>query len=254
LLLAAVVTACDDDDTLTGPASFRVVLEVVDPNGRPVPGLELGMAPDTPWYMDGTTRAQSALVAADQLQQPFPNPFFPAITILIQLDMTSEVSLTVEDVEGATLRTLVDGQMESGKQTFVWDGRDASGEKMPSGVYTAHLVVRSLGSEAVRLDDSRRMLLAVFTADQKKVGTTDSMGRIVLEDKRLFPFLYDIPDLPAMDENGAMIGSIALGPTVRFYLTDPETGITRRYDRDVFGSSTLSFIWSPPPETKKPLT
>ena len=156
LLLAAVVTACDDDDTLTGPASFRVVLEVVDPNGRPVPGLELGMAPDTPWYMDGTTQAQSALVAADQLQQPFPNPFFPAITISIQLDMTSEVSLTVEDVEGATLRTLVDGQMESGKQTFVWDGRDASGEKMPSGVYTAHLVVRSLGSEAVRLDDSRR--------------------------------------------------------------------------------------------------
>lgn len=250
LILVGVFSACDDDDAVTGPRSFRVTLEVTDSDGQPVPGLELGMAPDLPWYLDGTSRLHSASSAADELRQPYPNPFFPAIRIPFQLDVTSQVSLTVEDVEGTAVRALVDGQIESGERVVAWDGRDDSGTTMPSGVYTAHLVVRDLESETVRLEDSRLMLLVVFTADQVKIGTTDLRGRIVLEDKRLFPFLYDIPDIPAMDEAGQMIGTIKLGPTVRFYFTDPGTGFTRRYDRDVAGPTTLSFVWNPPPEAK----
>lgn len=250
LILAGVVSACGNDDAVTGPQLFRVTLKVTDPDGQPVPGLELGMAPDTPWYMDGTSRVHNAPTAAEQLQQPFPNPFAGAARIPFRLEMTSQVSLTVEDVEGTAVCALVEGPIESGLRVAAWDGRDDSGAMMPSGVYTAHLVVRGLDGETVRLDDIRRMLLAVFTADQKKVGTTDLSGRIVLQDKRLFPFLYDVPDIPAMDETGEMIGTIRLGSTIRFYFTDPATGFTRRYDRDVARPATLSFVWNPPPGTK----
>lgn len=244
LILTGVVTACGDENTATGPRSFRVTLEVTDPDGRAVSGLELGMAPDTPWYVDGRVRPFGASAVADQLQQPFPSPS-TMFSIPFRLDVTSRISLTIEDVEETTVRRLVDGQVESGAQTAVWDGRDDAGALMPSGVYTAHLVARDLGSETVRLNDSRRVLLAVF--DRMTVGTTDQRGRIVLEEKRLFPFLYDVPDMPAVDENGATVGTISLGSTVRFYFTDPASGFTRRYDRDVAGPATLSFVWSPPP-------
>jgi hypothetical protein len=247
LILTGIVSACSDTDTVTGPRPFHVVLEVTDPDGRSVPGLELGMAPDTPWYVDGTSRRDSAFAPAEQLLQPYPNPS-NGFRIPFSLDATSRVALTVEDIEGVTVRALVDGQMEAGARTAFWDGHGDSGALMPSGVYTAHLVVRDLDTETVLLDDSRRMLLAVF--DQMKLGPTDPKGRIVLEDKKLFPFLYDVPDMPAVDANGAVVGAIKLGPTVRFYFTDPSTGTIRRYDRDVAGSATLSFVWNPPPVAK----
>jgi len=242
VVLAGIVSACNDDRTVTGPRPFRVTLEVTDPDGHAVPGLELGMAPDTQWY--GDNRPQSASAAAEQLLQPFPNPSNGCL-IPFSLDATSQVSLTVVDIEGTTVRTLVDEQVESGQRMAFWNGNDDSGALMPSGVYTARLVVRDLESGTVRLDDTRRMLLAVF--DQMTLGPTDSRGRIVLDDKRLFPFLYDVPDMPAVDEKGQVVGTVSLGPTVRFYFTDPATGVIRRYDRDVTGQTTLSFVWNPPP-------
>lgn len=244
LILAGVVTACNDHDTVVAPPSFQVVLEVTNADGRPVPGLELGMAPDTPYYLDGTSRFHSAAPAEEQLKRPFPNPS-SGIEIPFHLDVTSQVSLIVEDIEGNAVRTLLDGQMDSGERIAFWNGHDDSGALSPSGVYTAHLVVRDPDSQAVRLDDSQPMLLAVF--DQMKLGPTDAKGRIVLRDKRLLPFLYDIPDMPATDATGAIVGTISLSPTVRFYFTDPGTGYIRRYDRNVEGPATLSFVWNPPP-------
>ena len=87
----------------------------------------------------------------------------------------------------------------------------------------------------------------VVTPTPFSVGTTDADGRITLDDRRLFPYLYDLPDFPATSEDGETIGTISLTSTVRFYLRDPDTGAMKRFDREVTGSTNPSFTWDPVP-------
>ena len=45
------------------------------------------------------------------------------------------VSLRVFDVSGRLVRTLVDGPVEAGQHTIVFDGRSATGRSLASGIY-----------------------------------------------------------------------------------------------------------------------
>ncbi len=79
------------------------------------------------------------LPAAPQLGQPYPNPFNPSTAIPVTLVAGGEVALHVLDVAGRRLRTLQDGHLSAGSHHFHWDGRDASGRTVGSGVYLAQL-------------------------------------------------------------------------------------------------------------------
>jgi hypothetical protein len=69
------------------------------------------------------------------LYQNTPNPFNPTTTISFSLPDRSKATLCIYDVEGRRIRTLVDEVMKEGHQERVWDGRDASGNQVGSGVY-----------------------------------------------------------------------------------------------------------------------
>ena len=47
--------------------------------------------------------------------------------------------LAVHDVSGALVRMLVAGFVDAGEREIAWDGRDADGRRMASGVYLATL-------------------------------------------------------------------------------------------------------------------
>ena len=79
--------------------------------------------------------ATSAPPARVELTQNQPNPFNPTTTIAFGLPAASAVQLDVFDVRGRALRRLVDGDRGAGRHTAVWDGRDAGGHAVPSGVY-----------------------------------------------------------------------------------------------------------------------
>jgi hypothetical protein len=67
-----------------------------------------------------------------------PNPFNPSTEIAYGVPAEGEVSrlrLQVYDVRGRLVRTLVDGLPAPGRSRAVWDGRDAAGLVVPSGVY-----------------------------------------------------------------------------------------------------------------------
>ncbi len=72
---------------------------------------------------------------AYQLTQNTPNPFAAATTISYQLPKASEVSLKIYDATGRVVRTLVDESRKAGYYTAYWDGRDAQGVEVPTGVY-----------------------------------------------------------------------------------------------------------------------
>ena len=64
-----------------------------------------------------------------------PNPFNPATTINFQMPRSGEVALRVYDPAGRLVRTLVAGRLEAGSHSAPWDGTDAGGRAVGSGVY-----------------------------------------------------------------------------------------------------------------------
>ncbi|MCK5619503.1 MAG: T9SS type A sorting domain-containing protein, partial [Candidatus Krumholzibacteria bacterium] len=70
-----------------------------------------------------------------QLLGNHPNPFNPTTTISFTLAETIHANLTIYDVEGRLVRSLVDRRMGDGLHKVVWDGRDARGALVSSGVY-----------------------------------------------------------------------------------------------------------------------
>ncbi len=68
-----------------------------------------------------------------------PNPFNPTAILSFELERSDQVSLEVHDVMGRRVTTLPLGQLESGPHQFRWDGRDAGGANLASGVYFMRL-------------------------------------------------------------------------------------------------------------------
>ena len=75
------------------------------------------------------------LPGAFRLDGNFPNPFNPQTTISFALPQAEQVHLAVYDVEGRLVRTLVSGQRPAGVHDVTWNGRDASGRGVASGMY-----------------------------------------------------------------------------------------------------------------------
>jgi hypothetical protein len=76
-----------------------------------------------------------ALPAVCALTNIWPNPFNPQTTVEFDLAADLPVRLTIHDVRGVCVRTLVDAQLPRGRQTVVWDGRDNGGQSVASGIY-----------------------------------------------------------------------------------------------------------------------
>jgi len=85
----------------------------------------------------GTVTAVAGDVAPKQtaLFQNVPNPFNPSTTIRYNLAQTGRVELRVYSARGALVRTLVDGVEASGAKSAKWNGLDARGVRVASGVY-----------------------------------------------------------------------------------------------------------------------
>ena len=69
------------------------------------------------------------------LDQNYPNPFNPSTTIRFQLPEASNVRLSVHDLLGREVTTLVSQPMSAGAHEVSWNGRDAAGRLVATGVY-----------------------------------------------------------------------------------------------------------------------
>jgi hypothetical protein len=92
------------------------------------------------------------------LSQNVPNPFNPSTTIRFDLPEESQVRLAVYDAHGRQVVELVSGTRPAGRYQEVWQGRDASGRTVSSGVYFAHIEAASVTGTG-KLSSTRKMLL-----------------------------------------------------------------------------------------------
>ncbi|MDZ7361664.1 MAG: PQQ-dependent sugar dehydrogenase [candidate division KSB1 bacterium] len=98
-----------------------------------------------------------------QLAQNYPNPFGqdafslalgnPTTVIEYTLTQNVSVELCIYNVQGQLVRTLVRQDQSAGKQIIRWDGRDDTGQALPSGAYLYRL---KIGNEFVK---TKRLLL-----------------------------------------------------------------------------------------------
>jgi len=86
------------------------------------------------------TAAGDTPIASTRLGQNIPNPFNPTTTIRFTLASSERVTISVYDATGSHVRTLIDEVRPAGENDVQWDGRDARGASMGSGVYFYRLV------------------------------------------------------------------------------------------------------------------
>lgn len=77
--------------------------------------------------------------ASFSLSQNYPNPFNPSTQIRYDLRHVGTASIQIFDVLGREVATLADGPHAAGVHAVEWNGTDASGETVPSGVYVYQL-------------------------------------------------------------------------------------------------------------------
>ncbi len=73
------------------------------------------------------------------LSQNYPNPFNPSTVIAYELPRRSTVTLTIYNILGQEVRTLVDREQPAGRHQVTWDGHNGSGGEVASGVYLYRL-------------------------------------------------------------------------------------------------------------------
>ena len=81
--------------------------------------------------------------------QNTPNPFNPSTTIRFELPHAASVDLSVFNISGQKIRTLVHQNKPAGSYSVIWDGVDKSGNKVASGVYFYRLAVQVKEMEKV---------------------------------------------------------------------------------------------------------
>ena len=130
-------------------------LFVTGPDSFTIRSYEEGVfSSESSWERVSTTSAQEYLPTRAQhslLHPNHPNPFGSATTITYSLDRPGAVTLEVFDMRGRLVRRLLDHVAQpAGDHTLEWDGRDAAGQPVSTGVYSYRLRTPS-GVETRRL-------------------------------------------------------------------------------------------------------
>ena len=110
-----------------------------DNNGK----YELSMSP---------TSVDDNMPTDFQLNQNYPNPFNPSTTIPYTLEKSGYVNLSVYNIMGQKVRTLIDSYQAAGSHGVTWNGFDDAGKNVGAGVYIYQF-------KSKNYSESRKMLL-----------------------------------------------------------------------------------------------
>ena len=121
--------------------SFSPKTHILSDSGSGNPELQIGKNYS---YLRGIAVLEQLLASlrpeATVLLANYPNPFNPETWIPYQLAHPAEVTVTIYSADGQLVRMLALGQMPAGmyfgkSRAAYWDGRNAQGEPVASGIY-----------------------------------------------------------------------------------------------------------------------
>ena len=69
------------------------------------------------------------------MKSPYPNPFNPFTTLSYELPEDAKVNITIFDMMGRKISTLVSSRKTAGYKTVQWNATNDAGEPVPAGLY-----------------------------------------------------------------------------------------------------------------------
>ena len=99
----------------------------------------------------GVNSNVSEIPASYSLEQNYPNPFNPSTNIKYSVSELSKVRLAIYDANGKEINTLVNTNQLAGEYNIRWNGKDGSGNSVPSGVYFYTLTAGSNFSQTKKM-------------------------------------------------------------------------------------------------------
>ena len=75
------------------------------------------------------------LITEFNLHPAYPNPFNPVTTLRYQLPEDAMVNITIYDMMGRQVRTLVSSQQSTGYKSVQWNGTNDAGSPVSAGLY-----------------------------------------------------------------------------------------------------------------------
>ncbi len=115
----AFVTFIDESDT------DQIYLDYTDEDGKYELNISVHVEEETPSIFS--------------LYQNYPNPFNPSTTIPFSLNEAGFVNLSIYNITGQKVRTLVDMYHSNGSHTVTWNGFDDRGKSVAAGIYIYQL-------------------------------------------------------------------------------------------------------------------
>lgn len=129
-----------------------------------IPQNSLATAPESNTKLTFTVRTTSVptdpvgVPTQFALLQNYPNPFNPTTTIRYTLPEQANVTLKVFNLLGQEVVTLANEVQNASFHSVVWDGRNAAGQQVSTGVYFYQLEATSVGGKN-HFADMKKMLL-----------------------------------------------------------------------------------------------
>ena len=78
---------------------------------------------------------ESILPASFNLNQNYPNPFNPITSIQYELPEDALVNITIYDMMGRNVKTLINGLQKAGYRSVQWNATNSSNEPVSAGLY-----------------------------------------------------------------------------------------------------------------------
>jgi len=117
----SLVVANVNDAIALAPGEFHIYTD------QPVEVPEPGLLSIDPVYPE--------LPTVFTLNQNYPNPFNPETEIKYSIPRPGDVALTIYDLRGHHVESLVNAYQEAGWHRLRWNGRNSAGGRVGSGVY-----------------------------------------------------------------------------------------------------------------------
>nr|MBC8401777.1 T9SS type A sorting domain-containing protein [Candidatus Neomarinimicrobiota bacterium] len=87
------------------------------------------------WPLERNSSGDEFVITEYKLHVPYPNPFNPVVSLPFDIKSDCRVNLSVYDINGKQIVTLVNQNLQSGNYSYTWDAT-----KYPSGAYFIKLI------------------------------------------------------------------------------------------------------------------
>ena len=85
------------------------------------------------------TKKEILLPETFAIHQNYPNPFNPSTTLRYDLPENSLVSITIYDMLGRQVKTLVSQTQDAGYRSVIWDATNDYGKPISAGIYLCQI-------------------------------------------------------------------------------------------------------------------